>query len=825
MALIRDTSRAQIAFQIEGGEPGDFLVLRYRGSEGVCRLFRFEIELSSSQSYAGFDAVIGKPAVLSINTANGARWFHGIVSRFEMTGHAGSRTLFRAEVVPAMWLLTHRYNSRIFQNKTVVEIIETVLTDAGLPTDRFDFSALDGNYQPREYCVQYRETDYNFCARMMEEAGIYWYFNQTEEAHILVAGDSSTYQPVVGDPMIPYAESTGLNVQGEHVHRFRIAQCVRPGSVVLNDFNYENPSLDLEVRADSGRDIGLEFSDYPGEYAEQSVGSGIAGIRAQEFEAGRTVAVGQSNSYRLAPGVTFDLGEHPAEALNRTYLVTSAIHEGKQSALDASSGSNGKTRLLDARTRQSVLAARQSDDPTIRELAGALLQIAARLGSGDPTARRELSSWLYHAGQVCRDLPTVAAALGGNPIDTLSIPNLLGDLAVMTAVDLDASDYECRFECIPGDVTYRPPRVTPWPVMRGSQTARVVGKAGEEIFTGGFDENSSCWIRVSQGIAGGQYGMMFLPRVGQEVIVDFLEGDPDHPIITGRVYNGENRPPYPLPDEKTKSTIKTNSSVGGDGFNEIRFEDKKDAEQLFIHAQKDYDLRIENDLKKWVGNDWHLKIANDRFEEVTNNSHSIVRCDQKEQVAGNANLTVDGDRAMKIGGAQGVEVGGDRAAAVSGDDSLDVGGARNIKVGQGISLDVSQNINEKAGQNIAFEAGQNIHIKGGMNVVIEGGVGLTIKVGGNFVNINPGGVFIKGNLVFINSGGSAGSGSGCTVTEPAPPSSADAPEEPLEADRAEPGEDVSSTRSSAQAEALKFASVRGAPFCEICERVRKQLEQ
>src|SRR5205085_10995964 len=216
----------------------------------------------------------------------------------------------------------------------------------------------------------------------------------------------------------------------------------------------------------------------------------------------------------------------------------------------------------------------------------------------------------------------------------------------------------CRFECIPANVTYRPSRTTPWPTMRGTQTARVVGPRNEEIHTdeygrvkvqfhwdreGRFDENSSCWIRVSQGMAGGQYGMMFLPRVGQEVVVDFLEGDPDQPIITGRVYNGDHMPPYELPKEKTKSCIKTNSSQGAGGTNEIRFEDLKGSEQLLLHAEKDLHVRAKNDRVASIEHDDHLTVRKNRYELVKKSRHSEVRLDLLTKVGGNQLTRVAGD--------------------------------------------------------------------------------------------------------------------------------------------------------------------------------------
>ncbi|RJP32379.1 MAG: type VI secretion system tip protein VgrG [Phycisphaerales bacterium] len=833
MALVRDASAAQLAFQVEGGQIDDFEVVRYRGTEGLCQLYRFEIELTTNLETVPFDAIVGKPATLSISTPAGDRWFHGVVSRFEFASEGDGRSTYRAELAPELWLLTHRYNSRIFQDKSTPDIITAILTDAGIPEDRFTLK-LEGTYNPRPYCVQYRETDYNFICRLMEDEGIWWYFDQTQEAHCFVACDApSHYQPIPGESTeIVYRPPTGLIDDIEHVRRFRLSQSVRPGKVKLTDYNFENPALDLSAEGASGRDDALTMRDYPGNYAAQADGATRAAVRAQEFEAGRVVGVGQCNSFRIAPARQFDLAEHLVAELNQSYLITQVTHHGKQTAAHGAGATNGRMIHGDRALDRAVQSARRDGNETLIHLAEALQAIAARLLTGDVTARRELTCWLYHAGQVSTDLAGVASALGAAPLAALTVANLLEDVTGAGVMDRDVPVYECRFECIPATVTFRPPRVTRWPVMRGSQTARVVGPSGEEIYTdkygrvkvqfnwdaeGQFKENASCFIRVSQGLAGGKYGMFFLPRVGHEVVVDFLEGDPDKPIITGSVYNADQMPPYTLPDEKTKSTIKTDSSTGGGGFNELRFEDKKDGEQIFIHAQKDMETRVLNDAKQWVGNDRHLIVVNDLKEQIDKNKHLLVKADLKEKVEGNANYTVVGDHSSKIDGTVNLKVAGDRCAKIDGDENLESGGSINAKAGQKYSMDAGQEIHEKAGQSVAVEGGMKVHVKGGMDVVIEAGMNLTLKAGANFIALGPSGVAISGSpTVMINSGGAAGSGSGCSPVAPAPPADPDPPEEAAEADQAEAGASTTYTPPSVQAEALQIAAQTGVPFCKKC---------
>jgi type VI secretion system secreted protein VgrG len=349
--------------------------------------------------------------------------------------------------------------------------------------------------------------------------------------------------------------------------------------------------------------------------------------------------------------------------------------------------------------------------------------------------------------------------------------------------------YTNTFEAIPDTVPFRPVRVTPKPSVQGCQTAVVVGPKGEEIYPDKFgrvkvqfhwdregqkNEDSSCWIRVSHPWAGKGWGAMHVPRIGQEVIVDFLEGDPDQPIIVGRVYNADQTPPYALPDEKTKSTVKTESSKGGGGFNELRFEDLKGKEQVFIHAERNQDIRVKKDLFETVAEESHRKIGKDHIEEIGGDKHLAVKGDQNEKVDGT------------------------------------------------VSLKAGQDYQAKIGTKYGLDAGMEIHQKAGMNFVIESGTSLTLKVGGTFINLNPAGVFISGPMIMLNSGGSPGTGSGVS---PQPPKA------PTEADNAIPGQLTTLTppkpprppkpvAHSPAAIVMYQAAQSGTPFCAVCEKAK-----
>jgi type VI secretion system secreted protein VgrG len=406
---------------------------------------------------------------------------------------------------------------------------------------------------------------------------------------------------------------------------------------------------------------------------------------------------------------------------------------------------------------------------------------------------------------------------------------------------------QCKFTAIESKTQYRSPRVTRKPVVQGPQTAIVVGKAGEEIWTeehgrvkvqfhwdreGKKDENSSIWMRCMQSSAGKQWGTVFIPRIGQEVVVDFLEGDPDRPLVTGLVYNDEQMPHYTLPAEKTKSYIKTNSTKGGDGFNELRFEDKKDQEQIFVHAQRNMDQRVLNDSMERVISNRHLIVGNDEDEKTGDQNEMVyqdknlnVKRNHTEHIEGNMQLMVgngdaddpgkldmvvekrmtewigeegydfhlEGNRKEQIDKSASLAIGGDQMQAVGGNKHSQVTGSHNQKVDGSNSLDVGMSHEQKVGIKHAVDAGQEIHLKAGMKVIIEAGVQISLVGPGGFVDIGPAGVTIQGIMVKINSGGAAGSGSGASPEAPADPAKPEdavhaTPTQPTEADDSKTGQ-------------------------------------
>ncbi len=586
--------------------------------------------------------------------------------------------MYRATLVPWLWFLTRNTNCRIFQEKTVPEIITTVFRDHGFTdfVERFRET-----YRRWDYCVQYRESDFDFVNRLMEQEGIYYYFTHDESKHEMVLADGVTAHSAAGGyatvPFFPPDE--GRLREFEHVYHWSASKEVQTGAYVLNDFDFESPTADLLARSKTilKHDMSkFEMFDYPGEYTKVSEGTTYSQRRIEEQEARFERVRGNSNVLGLQAGSLFTLAGHFRRDQNAEYLI-----------------------------------------------------VATNL---------ELSTSEYEAGE--------------------SGPQLLP---------------ECSFEAIKSSQVFRSQRQTPLPRIRGPQTAVVVGRQGEEIYTdkygrvkvqfhwdreGKSDENSSCWVRVAQSWAGKRWGTIHIPRIGQEVIVEFLEGDPDRPIITGRVYNALEMPPYKLPDNQTQSGIKTHSSSKGtdQNFNELRFEDKKGEEQVYFHAEKDFERVVENNDTLKVG--FEKKDDGDQLIEIFNNQKVVIgdasAKDGSQTITilknftqtvskGDATIAIEkGKRSTTIYGDEALTIkSGNRTSVVSaGDDSLQIkAGAHKTEAAKSILLKVGGSSIKIDNSGITIKAPQ---------VLVQGSTSATLKA--PMASVSGSMVTVKGSLVQIN---------------------------------------------------------------------------
>lgn len=565
---------------------------------------------------------------------------------------------------PWLWWLTLASNNRVFQNLSTSDIVTTIFKAHGFT----DFKlSLSGSYQPREYCVQYGETDFAFVSRLLEEEGIFWFFTHEDGKHTLVLGDSSdAFVQIPNGPKVPYL---GQGIGVRELHGIRSAQySVQAVSGVYRatDYAFATPTTSLYSQAQALAGP-LSMYEHPGGYIAKARGDALTKQRVDGLRSQEKRLIGESDCRWLVPGHWFTLTGHDDASLNIDWVVTSVTH------------------------------------------------------------------------------------------------------------DASHEHYRNRFEAIPKATAYRPPRVTPKPRMH-TQTAQVVGKAGEEIWTdqygrikiqfpwdrdGKNDETSSCWVRVVLPWSGKGFGMQFIPRIGQEVIVTFIDGDPDRPLVTGCVYNGDNTLPYALPDNQTQSGIKTNSSKGGGGFNELRFEDKKDAEEVFLQAQKDLKVNVLNDSTATIGHDETLTVQNARTRTVKEGDETITLEKGKRTVTiqtGSDTLDVKDSRTVTVGADQTHSTGGNYNHKVSGNYELTVDGNLTIKVSGTLTLQSGGDFTAKsdlslshlAGTSITQKASTSLENKAGTTLTNDAGVSLTSKAGAEQTVDGGGMLTIKGGLIKVN---------------------------------------------------------------------------
>ncbi|ANI60818.1 type VI secretion system secreted protein VgrG [Pseudomonas sp. IT-194MI4] len=573
---------------------------------------------------------------------------------------------------PWLWWLTLASNNRVFQNLSTSDIVTTIFK-AHAFTD-FKLS-LTGSYTPREYCVQYGETDFAFVSRLLEEEGIFWFFTHEDGKHTLVLGDSNdAFVPIPNGPKVSYL---GQQLGERELHGIRSGQvCVQAVAGVYRSTDYEftTPTTSLYGQAEAVAGPRSMY-EHPGGYNAKARGDALTKQRVDGLRSQEKRFVGESDCRWLVPGHWFTLAGHDDSTLNIDWVVTAVTH------------------------------------------------------------------------------------------------------------DASHDSYRNRFEAIPKATPYRPERITPKPRMH-PQTAIVVGKSGEEIWTdeygriklqfpwdrdGKNDETSSCWVRVVLPWSGKGFGMQFVPRIGQEVIVTFIDGDPDRPLVTGCVYNGDNALPYALPANQTQSGIKTQSSKGGGGFNELRFEDKKDAEEVFLQAQKDLKINVLNDTTATVGHDETLTVQNARTRTVKDGDETVTLEKGKRSVTiqtGSDTLDVKDSRTVTVGADQTHSTGGNYTHKVTGDYSLTVdgnltikvtgtltlqsGGSFAIKSGADLAAEASTSISQKAGTSMSNQAGTSLENKAGTTMTNDAGISLTNK-GAASQTVDGGGMLtIKGGLVQVN---------------------------------------------------------------------------
>jgi type VI secretion system secreted protein VgrG len=673
-----ETKQADRLMQFTSQAGKDVLVIEsIEGGEGISRLFEYNVDLlASADTSIDPTALVGSKVTVAIglNDVDGFRYINGIVASFDQSAGDAEFNVYRARIVPSMWQLTLSANCRVFQSKTVLDIAKEVIGEYTLSLS----DQTTGSYEVLEYCTQYSESDFQFVSRILEESGIFYWFEHSDQDNKIVLGDDrNAYQDCPLSSTVPYAlNSRGAEgAYGAMITEFTSTATMVSGKHSTSDYNYRNFARADATDKNSASPYGKNAFDqylYPAGaegYADGATQptSDIEDLfietRVQASDAMAEVLRGVSNARSLCAGYTFSMEDHPRDEWNRKYLLTTVTMSADQ-------------------------------------------------------------------------VPPYRASDQGKD-----------------------EEYSNQFTAVSSDIVYKPAKTFRKPRIYGPQTALVVGPSGEEIYLDDLgrikvrffwdkkdDRDSTVnttWVRVAQPWAGNGWGAYFWPRVKDEVVVQFLNGDPDNPVVTGSVYNAINTVPYPLPDNSTRSGIMTRSSKGGSAANanELRFEDKKGDEQVYIHAEKDMDVSIEHDRRISVGNNDSLIVTGNQTEEIDQNFNRNIKSNLVENISSNADLYI----------------GGNLTEAVGGNHALNVSSSQSIQVGSAYSLDCNG----------------TVYINAATSLVIQAGMELSLVAGGNFVTIGPSGVAISGVMVLINSGGAAGSGSAGSVPSPQSPNAPD----------------------------------------------------
>ena len=644
----------------------NFRVLSFEAVEAISALFQVNVTVGCEDDI-DFEEIAGKEAVLTIRSRGGVesgsiRYFHGNICKFKEVGDNDEYYLYRARLVPAIWRLSLEQDCRIFQNTSLQSIIGEILLESGITSDMYKFLLKDEELNCR-YCVQYNETDLNFIFRLLEEEGIFFFFEHSSDKHVMVFCDFSFHcLDISGNPSLRQIPSDGRVPDRESITAFNLSKRLRSDAVTTGSFNYKRADLHLSAEQHSGNERLSEIYEYSGTFGNGGRGKKLATIRLEEHASLEEKAKGESGCPRLTPGFTF---KFTADGFDRSpvdYLLLAVEHVGDQ------------PQSLDAQGAEST-------------------------------------------------------------------------------------EYWNGFICVPAAVNPRPSRITPKPVIPGMQSAMVTGPPGEEIYPDEFgrvkvrfhwdrkgknDDKSSCWLRYLQGWGGNGWGMQFIPRVGDEVLVAFLDGDPDRPVIVGSLYNNANMPLYNPLERKTVSSIKTRSypKGGRDNFHELRFEDRKGNEEIYLQSEKDWNILVKNDKgeivghdetrivkhnrvktvgadqSETIGNDKTIKVGSNHSEFIGADMELVVGSNKSEEVALNSAESVGFAKELTTGGLYQISVGGVMNETVAGAKTEEVGLAKAVAVGANMTENVIGSRRVTVGTTLEISAGESVLIRCGKSTLL-----------------------------------------------------------------------------------------------------------
>lgn len=713
-AFTQDTRHLRITTSLE---PDALLVRSVRGMEAMSQLFQFEVDLLSHSGTINPQDVVGDNVCITIepDPHSAPRLLNGFIKRFQYAGLEGRGLYhYRAEVVPWLWFLGKRTDCRVFQNQSIPEIIKSLFEELGFPDYNF---ALVAEYPPLEYCVQYNESDLDFVHRLLEHAGIYYYFEHQQDKHLLHLCDDSSHYTTLDPARLLH---TSGSREERHIHLWQHSYQYCSGAYAQTDYDFEKANHALLTETATTlrlkKNAAYPRFAYPGLYTETDQGRTITRVRMQQEEVGYEQVRAAANIHTLAIGKKFVLNsDENLTDHGQAFVITELHHAAYNPSF------------------------RQGED--------------------------------------------------------------------------EGNVYSNQFSCLPAATTFRPLLITPKPRMEGVQTAVVVGKSGDEIYTdkygrikvqfhwdryGEKNEESSCWVRVATQWAGSKWGTIGIPRVGQEVVVTFVDGNPDKPLVIGSVYNSAHMPPYGLPDNKTMTGLKSRSSKGGDPsmYNEIVIDDKKGAEQVRINAHKDFNMNVGNNAglntvgnstanvdgnssstvggnssssvggntSHSTGGDDSHNVAGNRTATVSGNESLSVTGNQDRSVGGNLDGSIAGKASLSVGSDQAVQVGGKQNLTVASDQTVSVGAHQEMKITSNQTLDIGAeqmitadaqtvkiaNAASLQAASISQSGKQSIDLVVGASSIAIGKDSITLSMGASSVKIDASGVTVMGPTIKLN---------------------------------------------------------------------------
>ncbi|MDM8542941.1 type VI secretion system tip protein TssI/VgrG [Desulfococcaceae bacterium HSG9] len=684
--------RKRFLFVSEALPPDTFSVVRFEGFEVMSSLYEFDITLVSNNNSIILKEVIRNPAVFKILRDYDDYPIYGIVAEFEQLHEVNEFTFYRAVLVPKLWWADIYQSNQLFLDKTAPQVIDEVLKQSELTT--LDYEIKTGSYPQWEYICQYGETNFNFMSRWMEREGMYYYFDHQENSDnksekLIITDHYAAHEDIPDEMLLSYSPPSALlPEEKEVIITLTCRQKLLPRKVILKDYNYRTPSLEIKGEAKVDDEGHGDVYIYGEHFKDSGQGNALAKIRAEERLCRQLIFYGESTVPTLRSGYIFELKDHYRPEYNQRYLITEVRHKGNQSGYILSG--------LDIKEN------------------------ASKKDASEPEEKH---------------------------------------------------GYENSFTAIPADVQFRPEKKTPQVRFNGTMNAKVdasgsgqyaeIDEQGRYKLKLPFDRSesqggkASRWVRMAQPYAGSDYGMHFPLHKGIDVLLTFIDGDPDRPVISGSVPNPETV--SPITDKNL-----TKSMMRSCGQNELHFDDLKGEENIFLYGTKDWTIDITNDKKQTIGHDETMDVGNNRTksvgvdqkETIGENKSIDVGKNHTESIKDNAKITIGKDKTISIGKNLSESVKDDAKITIGKDETISIGKNLSASIGSTASIDVTKEATTKIGKNMGLDVGKKLNVHAADQINFFSDKQIVLKAGKASIALKKNGdVIIKGSKMNIKASG------------------------------------------------------------------------